>query len=428
MKLSRRQLKSDPSLTITAQTKQGIQHAATTVKETAYSLPFLTQNGVEYMDITLDDPCSLLASNDDPDENKDVATNEGIQGLDWDRVDLALLANCTSMPSGSPSYDRGISTMAVCSRDGNSAEMKYDEEGDDTVQNVVVTYVYKVETTAEVVSSNEFLEEMEGRILNEMKSKLCGGGGGGSSSMGGTTGESGTGESNSSGGDGSGSNGSVSEGSGVSGSGSSTGSAGLGIVSIDSSPNDVHIANGENMYYKVNVTFYSVIALTFIAFDVYQGACEATSPNAGNCFIIDGAITVTIDSSSDPAAAEETAREYIIDTMGSGSLLDSTTMPGVVAVDYLGETYEDYLFNEGGGSSIECPIVSSDATSTKEVLVSYVYEVESTDGASSSTFLPKLEGKILKEIATETCQNEGYTLLSIKSAPDDVKVSTGKCQ
>lgn len=182
----------------------------------------------------------------------------------------------------------------------------------------------------------------------------------------------------------------------------------------------------KKMCHEANFAFHPAFVSNFIALVIYTAACEATSPDADNCFIIDGAITITIDGSSDPMATEETAREYIIDTMNSGSLIDPTAMPGVVEVDYLGETYADYLFNEGGGSSIECPSVPSNVTSTKEVLVSYVYEVETASGASSSMFLPKLEGKILKEIVMETCQNDGYTLLSIKSAPDDVKVSTGK--
>lgn len=206
------------------------------------------------MDVTLDDPCSLLASNDDPDD----AASGGIEGLDWDRVDMALLANCTSMPSGSPSYGGGTSTLAVCSSSGSISSIE--KENNFAQSSVVVTYVYKVQTDAGVVSPDEFLEEMEGRILNEMKSKMCGGSHGG---IEGTAGESGSGESSSGtsfststgessiGGEGSGSNGgSISEGLGESSSGSSSSenddsTTGLGIVSIDSSPDDVHITNGK---------------------------------------------------------------------------------------------------------------------------------------------------------------------------------------
>lgn len=155
-----------------------------------------------------------------------------------------------------------------------------------------------------------------------------------------------------------------------------------------------------------------------------SGSCEVTSSDADNCFIIDGAITVNIDSSSDPAVIEELTREYLADAMDNDSLIDPNTLPEVVDVQYLGETYEDYLINEGGGNSVSCP-GSMNVTNTKEVIVTYIYEVETAQAASSSVFLPKLERQILKELAS-SCQSEEYSLVGVKSAPDDLEANAGK--
>ena len=110
--------------------------------------------------------------------------------------------------------------------------------------------------------------------------------------------------------------------------------------------------------------------------------------------------------------------------MGNGSLIDPNTLPEVVDVQYLGETYEDYLISEGGGTSISCPD-STNVASTKEVIVTYIYEVETAKVASSSVFLPKLERQILKELAS-TCKSEEYSLVGIKSAPNDVEAKAGE--
>jgi hypothetical protein len=159
--------------------------------------------------------------------------------------------------------------------------------------------------------------------------------------------------------------------------------------------------------------------------NILLGSCDLTSPGADGCFIIDGAVTLNLDSSSDLAAAEDLSRQSIANSMDNGALLDPTNLPEVVYVQYLGETYEDYLVNQGCGSSISCPDVPPDLTGTKDVVVTYAYEVETLHAKSSSEFLPELEREILKELVAK-CNSEGFTLVGIHSAPDDVEVPTGK--
>jgi hypothetical protein len=148
--------------TLVATTKQNTLQAASDARETAYSIPFLTQNGVEFFDVV--DPCSLLASNDDPRVDQQI----GIEGLDWSQMDMALLANCTSMPSSAPSY---------VGHDGSKSDR--DEVfcgvvvGTDNLQSVVVKYVYKVETLS-VSTASEVLPELEGKLLDELQNSLCG--------------------------------------------------------------------------------------------------------------------------------------------------------------------------------------------------------------------------------------------------------------
>jgi hypothetical protein len=153
-------------------------------------------------------------------------------------------------------------------------------------------------------------------------------------------------------------------------------------------------------------------------------SCDVES-SADDCFIIDGAVTLIIDSSSNTLAAKDAARETIANAMNNDSLLDSTTLPEVIDVQYLDESYEDYLLNQGGGDSITCPGAPANAASTKEVVVTYAYEVETAKADSSAVFLPKLEGEILKQLVGQ-CELEGYNLVGIKSTPDDVEVAHGK--
>jgi hypothetical protein len=187
--LKRRQLKSElpfRSSTIHQTLKQNTLEAASTAKETLYRIPLLTQNGVEFLDIV--DPCTLLASNDDPQENQ--GNSSGIEGLDWSQIDPALLANCTSMPSSAPSYFGRNDEMVVCSSGS--------VDGGTSSRRVVVKYLYKVESVG-VDSAKEFLPRLEDRILNELQS-LCG----------------------------------------------AAGSSGYNFVSIESAPNDKEIAAGKS--------------------------------------------------------------------------------------------------------------------------------------------------------------------------------------
>jgi hypothetical protein len=157
----------------------------------------------------------------------------------------------------------------------------------------------------------------------------------------------------------------------------------------------------------------------------YKGSCNVESTSADDCFIIDGAVTINLDSTSNTNEAKDAARQTIANVMGNDSLLDSTTLPEVIDVQYLDETYGDYLLHLGGGDSIACPNAPANVVGTKEVVVTYAYEVETAKAESSDTFLPKLEGEILKQLVGQ-CGSEGYTLVGIKSAPDDVEVTHGK--
>lgn len=154
--LTRRQLKPEsrttPAATLKQNTVNAANQAATAVKETSYRIPFLTQHGVEYFDIV--DPCTLLASNDDPRVEEQI----GIEGLDWSNVDPSLLANCTSMPSSAPSYF-GDGTSITCPNTPSTVGKE-----------VVVTYVYKVET-ANAASSSLFLPKLEREILEQLVDK-----------------------------------------------------------------------------------------------------------------------------------------------------------------------------------------------------------------------------------------------------------------
>lgn len=155
-----------------------------------------------------------------------------------------------------------------------------------------------------------------------------------------------------------------------------------------------------------------------------KGSCNVESASADDCFIIDGAVTINLDSTSNTNEAKDTARQTIANAMGNDSLLDSSTLPEVIDVQYLDETFEDYLLHLGGGDSIACPNAPANI-STKEVVVTYAYEVETAKAESSDVFLPKLEGEILKQLVGQ-CENEVYTLVGIKSTPDDVEVAHGK--
>lgn len=194
--------RSSPAAALKQNTLQAANATSSSAREATYRIPFLTQHGVEYFDIV--DPCSLLASNDDP----RVEDQVGIQGLDWSNIDPSLLANCTSMPSSAPSFVGGRGGV-VC---GTA------EDGDS--KSVLVKYVYKVETMG-VQSAQEFLPGLEGRILNEMQS-LCGSGSSVSSS--------------------------------ATGAGSSAGSSGAySFVGIESAPDDVEITTSEKELHCMNL-------------------------------------------------------------------------------------------------------------------------------------------------------------------------------
>ena len=172
--------------------------------------------------------------------------------------------------------------------------------------------------------------------------------------------------------------------------------------------------------------------LTHISFLCFtSGRCTVDSSSADDCYVIDGALTIEIDESSDSAVAEEAIREGIITAMDNNDLLDPTTMPEVVDVQYLDKTYNDFLKNSTV-KSITCDasdlfIVSSNSTvDTSEVLVVYVYEVETVNVSSTDTFLPILEENILMQLG-EKCEMLGmYGVMSMHSLPYDVEMKTGK--
>ncbi|KAL3795022.1 hypothetical protein HJC23_006343 [Cyclotella cryptica] len=347
------------------QTQQTTVNAALQAQNTANSIPPLTQNGIisfenadPFTHLDSIDPCSLLASNDDPKDSQE----SGIAGLDWTEIDPALLANCTSRPSSAPSYvipgaghDGGSKTnmigdtSIVCDEASKGPSPHAPVIGS-AQQSVSVTYVYKMET-ANASSVSSLLPKLEGNILNEL-SNLC------------------------------------------------KTSHEYSVVSIESAPDDVEITTG---------------------------SCNVESANADDCFVIDGALTLYLHGASNSSAAEEAARESIINAMDNDDLLDSNNIPEVIEVQYLGKTYNEYI----SGSqmiSIECPNAPVNVSATAdEVLLTYIYEVETANASSSSTFLKMLEEKILKQLLHFCEASERYSLVGIMSTPEDVEIATGRC-
>jgi hypothetical protein len=152
---------------------------------------------------------------------------------------------------------------------------------------------------------------------------------------------------------------------------------------------------------------------------------------ADDCYIIDGALTLEIDSSSNSTVAEESVRKDIISAMDNNDLLNPTDMPEVIDVEYLDKTYSDFLKNSTV-KSIMCDaselfIISSNATvDTSKVLVMYIYEVETVDVSSTSTFLPILEERILKELGEKCEKLQMYGVMGMHSTPADMEMKTGE--
>lgn len=96
-----------------------------------------------------------------------------------------------------------------------------------------------------------------------------------------------------------------------------------------------------------------------------KGPCTITSPNADACFIISGQITLLLDptsynnnattASAIESAATDMAQYHLQDAMVNDELLSPNTMPEVIKVRYLGDTYgwtESGLSNGGNGNGI----------------------------------------------------------------------------
>lgn len=165
-----------------------------------------------------------------------------------------------------------------------------------------------------------------------------------------------------------------------------------------------------------------------VPFTLDTGSCYVESANADDCFIIEGALTLNLDSASNSSAAEESIRESIISAMDNDTLLDSNNMPEVIKVQYLDETYSSYI-SGSPMTSIVCSNKPLHITgNTEEVLVTYVYKVETAKTSSSSTFLPMLEEKILKQLLKLCGTAERNTPVGIMSTPDDVEIAIGEHQ
>jgi len=166
--------------------------------------------------------------------------------------------------------------------------------------------------------------------------------------------------------------------------------------------------------------------LSSILFTFETGSCNVESANADDCFIIEGALTLYLDGASNSSAAEESARESIISAMDNDTLLDSNDMPEVIKVQYLGETYNNYISGLPM-TSIVCPNTPLHVTGNiEEVLVTYVYKVETANTSSSSTFLPMLEEKLLMQLSELCGTAESNTPVGIMSTPVDVEITIGK--
>lgn len=162
-----------------------------------------------------------------------------------------------------------------------------------------------------------------------------------------------------------------------------------------------------------------------------QGHCTIESSSADSCFVINGALTLKVDSSSNTTTAQELVRENIKSAMDNDDLLDMTTMPDVIKVQYLNKTLRDYI-RGNINTSISCDSLNASVPFLfttdipSQVQVTYVYEVETANTSSTASFLPVLEEHILMELSDMCEMLRMYGVLAIESAPEDVEMKTGK--
>mmetsp|Transcript_14126 Transcript_14126/g.23188 ORF Transcript_14126/g.23188 Transcript_14126/m.23188 type:complete len:841 (+) Transcript_14126:122-2644(+) len=80
------------------------------------------------------------------------------------------------------------------------------------------------------------------------------------------------------------------------------------------------------------------------------GLCTYDSAAADGCFVIDGGITLSLSPGVNAEAAADAMRVLLEEAMTSDALLNPS-VPEVVKVKYLGESYDDYVENVPGGAS-----------------------------------------------------------------------------
>ena len=85
------------------------------------------------------------------------------------------------------------------------------------------------------------------------------------------------------------------------------------------------------------------------------GPCSIESPKADSCFIVEGSLTLDVVSSFNSTWAEEQTQAVIKSSMDNDDLLNVTTIPEVIKVNYLdNKTYDDYM---GGFTSQDGGII-----------------------------------------------------------------------
>ena len=151
---------SAPKQNIKALVRRELKSESSTFDQTSYLVNQTHQKsldresaGVEFFNDV--DPCSLLASNDDPHVDQQL----GIEGLDWTQMDKSLFANCT----------RKSTTIKSISCDSSDYSMGTSNSTFDTVT-VPVMFVYEVETV-NVSSTSSFLPILEENILMKLGKK-----------------------------------------------------------------------------------------------------------------------------------------------------------------------------------------------------------------------------------------------------------------
>ncbi|KAL7531335.1 hypothetical protein ACHAXR_003987 [Thalassiosira sp. AJA248-18] len=137
---------------------------------------------------------------------------------------------------------------------------------------------------------------------------------------------------------------------------------------------------------------------------VTEGPCTISAPEADNCFIIDGKLTLLLQEKEDPsvsstaaeeAAATDAAQSNLEEAMTNDDLLSTNTLPEVIKVRYLGDSYEEFL---GGFVEDE-----SSSAVTGPLPVGADGENDGTDGGGGDAILAGILGGVFGAILVAMC-------------------------